>query len=142
MSKFVINLTRSTLVFKNGYINIPIGSYAEVSDADADSSDFIMARTRTPAWIQISDVAPTSINVPAGITVTATDPFKGLTADELKQNLAEKAEAEAKEAAETAPAPEAPVEVSFAKAGKGKGKGKAADVAADVAGSTEDKAAE
>jgi hypothetical protein len=140
MSKFVINLTRSNLIFKNGYINIPVGNYVEVSDADADSADFIMARTRQPAWIQISDTAPTSITVPAAITVTTTDPFKGLTSDELKQNLADKAEAEAKEAAETAPAPEAPVEVSFAKAGRGKGKGKAADVEAPA--ETEEKAAE
>lgn len=84
--QFVINKTLATLLFKNGYISIPRGGFVSVPTEDTVTYEFTTAQDR--GWIDISDRAPTSVDVPAVETVVIENPNKGMTAEELKAELA------------------------------------------------------
>lgn len=96
-NQFVVNKTMSTLIFKNGYITIPRGSYSVVATEDTVSYEFTSAVSR--GWIDITDKAPTETYAPAVKTVVIESGNTGMTAEQLKAELAASAAAPAPSAA-------------------------------------------
>lgn len=92
--QFAINKTLATLVFKNGYLNILPGGFAAVTSFDLNTAEFADAKYRN--WIEVSDTVPDAGDLPSIKPVEIESPNKGMTADELKKELAKGKETEYK----------------------------------------------
>lgn len=119
---FAVNKSHGHLVLKSGYVQISRGSYAKVTQEDLDTVDFKDAIAK--GWLEVTEKEPVDKAVP-GLKVEdiATGPA-GLSADDLKAELARRA------------ADETPVAVATA-LGQGEKAEEAVEIAAPVVEETE-----
>jgi hypothetical protein len=85
---FAINKTAGNLTLKGGYLCIPKGGFAKVTEDDKKHQSLEYAATRK--WLEYSEKAPTSVTVkPKQVFEKLPDTFaQGLTAEELKASRA------------------------------------------------------
>ena len=83
---YALNTTASNVVIRSGYIEIAQGKYAALSKSEADLFEVQYAVRN--GWIKLSANEPGAGDVPAVEIVKITDPLQGMTADELKEELA------------------------------------------------------
>lgn len=83
---FAVNKSHGHLVLKSGYIQISRGSYAKVTQEDLDTADFKDAIAK--GWLEVTDKEPVDKAVP-GLTVeNIAKQEVGLSAEDLKAELA------------------------------------------------------
>lgn len=87
---FAINLSNGNLSLKAGYISIPRGGYKSVLVSDKNHPDFLDAFSK--GWVKYSDTKPDSEASPSVKPIEYFEPNKGMSADELKAELAKDAE--------------------------------------------------
>lgn len=84
---FVVNKTDINLQFKGGYFYVGRKGFKPISEAEKDHPDFIYALEK--GWIEITDKEPPA---PVGLkpveTISSVEPLRGLTAEELKAQMA------------------------------------------------------
>lgn len=90
---FAINKLDSTLNFKSGYVSIPRLGFIEIMASDKDHPDFQYAFSRK--WVEYSNTAPEKVELPKVAVIGNVEAIQGMTAEELKADLAkEKAPAD------------------------------------------------
>lgn len=83
---FAVNKSHGHLVLKSGYVQISRGSYAKVTQEDLDTADFKDAIAK--GWLEVTDKEPVDKAVP-GLTVeNIAKQEVGLSAEDLKAELA------------------------------------------------------
>lgn len=83
---FAVNKSHGHLVLKSGYVEISRGSYAKVTQEDLDTADFKDAIAK--GWLEVTDKEPVDKAVP-GLTVeNIAKQEVGLSAEDLKAELA------------------------------------------------------
>lgn len=113
---FLKNLLDTELTLKSGYLCIKPRGFARLTENDTKDESVPYALNK--GWAEFVDEAPDSDGVePAAIKFEITDPFEGLTIEELK---AEQAKAEQTKTAEetTSDTSDAPVKETKTKTKK------------------------
>lgn len=92
MKRYVYNKLETNLVLKAGYINIPAKSWIEASEHDLASGVYQAAIDMN--YVEIKDMESAPANTPAAPvkTIDVIQPTQGLTAEQLKEELAKKTE--------------------------------------------------
>ena len=83
---YALNLTPTNVVIRSGYIEIAQGQYAALSKAEADMFEVQYAIRN--GWIKVSSQEPSALEVPEVEIAKITNPIQGMTAEELKEELA------------------------------------------------------
>jgi hypothetical protein len=88
MSKqiFAINTSHGNLSLKAGYVHIKVGGYATIFEDDKDHPDFRDAFSKK--WVSYSETEPEASSLPTVKALEFAEPNRGLTAEELKVELA------------------------------------------------------
>ncbi len=106
---FLVNKLNSILSTRDGTLDIPAFGYAKIREQDLENLTVLYATERD--WAEVVHEEPKGKKqaVVEEIKIEITEPFKGLTLEELQAEQAAKAEAaeEVKTDAEETPAPKA-----------------------------------
>lgn len=87
---FAVNKHGTHLVLKGGFLDIPKGGYAPISEADLLHPDLDWARTR--GWVEITEKEPdASTLAKPELPYAEMRGYQGLTEDELKASQADAA---------------------------------------------------
>lgn len=118
-SFFVVNKTNTNLLLKNGYFRIDQGGYRQVREADLDHPDFQEAQER--GFITVTNKEPEAKAMSVKVKpVEYVEPYRGLTAEELKEVQAKEApkpQAKSEAIGKPAPVAETKVEAETAESG-------------------------
>lgn len=92
VQNFLQNLLDNELSLKGGYLNIPARGNAKIMASDLEENSIQYALGR--GWAEILHEVPSGVasELPA-IEVEITEPYKGLTFEELQEEQAKKAKA-------------------------------------------------
>lgn len=106
--QFLLNKLSTELSLKGGNLDIPPMSYVTIRSTDAEEASIIYALDRH--WAELLNDEPKTKGVKAeAVKVEITEPYKGLTIDELKvEQAAKAAEVSKAEAAESETVEETP----------------------------------
>lgn len=96
---FLQNLLDNELSLKGGYLNIPARGNAKIMESDLEEQSILYALGR--GWAEILHHIPSGVaSVLPAIEVEITEPYRGLTFEELQEEQAKKAKATEDAAAE------------------------------------------
>lgn len=87
---YALNTTASNVVIRSGYIEIAQGKYAALSKSESEIFEVQYAVRN--GWIKLSALEPREGFIPEVEIVKITNPLQGMTAEELKEDLAKQVE--------------------------------------------------
>jgi hypothetical protein len=80
---YIVNLTATNLVLKTGYMDIPAGGFAPISENDKTEQTIEWALGRN--WARITDIKPEGVpTIVPEVEIEVTTPYSGMSADELQ----------------------------------------------------------
>lgn len=103
---FIVNKLNSILSTRDGTLDIPAFGYAKIREQDLENLTILYATERD--WAEITNTEPKGKKqaVVEEIKIEITEPFKGLTLEELQEEQAAKAAAAEQKALDEADAVE------------------------------------
>lgn len=88
---YVVNKLNTPLDLKSGYLIIPAKGYAEIHERDAEHDTILFALDR--GWVDVTKDKPSTESTPVQeVKIEITEPYAGMTEEELKADQAKEAE--------------------------------------------------